>query len=304
MNDETIQLNVEGGETINVVIDQAAGKRCGRVVLVPPFGMSGERMFAAAYILTMNGFDVLRCDPRDQPGESSGSTETFRLSRLTKDISAVLTLAPDGILAAMSLSGRGALRALRNSRDMRGAVLVTPVVNVRRTLFEVLGDDWFERIAYDNTPRVRVLGHFVSTDFIHDCQKHNFINTEDSVADVLAGHAEVTLIAGEDDPWVSLDDVRALEARTNDKHKRTRVITVGSASHQLYRNPVLAMTFMQIMTSECLRLAGVAGDTAVFPLFSEIVAAIEHFRTSPNVNGASTAHGLTHTRAEVSSYGA
>src|SRR5205085_628960 len=132
---------------------------------------------------------------------SSGSTETFRLSRLTEDISRVLKFAPDSILIAMSLSGRCALRALATNHEVSAAVLVSPVVNVRGTLLEVLGDDWFKRIAYDD-------------------------------------------------------------------------------SHQLYRNPVLAMKFIQIMTSECLRLAGDDADAAVLPPFSEIVAAVGEIQTS------------------------
>jgi len=280
MNDERLRLNMDGGEEVNVIVDRATGTPRGRIVLVPPFGMSGERLFPASYILTLNGFDVLRCDPRDQPGESSGFTETFRLSRLTEDISRVLKVAPDAILIAMSLSGRCALRALATNHEVSATVLVSPVVNVRGTLLEVLGDDWFKRIAYDDSRRVRVLGHMVDTDFIRDCVASNFVNLDDTLADVLAGGSPITIVAGDADPWVSIDDIRSLASQATDKGYPVRLTTVRSASHQLYRNPVLAMKFIQIMTSECLRLAGDEADAAVLPPFSEIVAAVAELGTS------------------------
>src|SRR5205085_4774264 len=81
MNDTSYRIRIGGGD-LTVTVDAAEQPSdSGRVILVPAFGMSAERMFPAAYLLAANGFEVHRFDPRDHPGASTGSTATFPLTR-------------------------------------------------------------------------------------------------------------------------------------------------------------------------------------------------------------------------------
>jgi pimeloyl-ACP methyl ester carboxylesterase len=276
MKDKVFRLGVAEGE-IEVTVDAPVGPQVGRVVFLPPFGMSAERMFPAAYLLTINGFEVFRVDAREHSGEGSGTIETFKLSGLTDDLSAVLGVAADSIVVAVSLSARSVMRALRGRRDVRAGVLLTPVVNVRSTLNEVFGYDLF-RMFYDgkDVPRlVRVLGHDVETNFVLDCIKSGMVGVDDAVTDLADWSARLTFVAGDADPWVQIGEVREAAARSAARGLEVEVVSVEAASHQLYRNPVLAMMYLQTATRECLRIMGHDPNRAVCPPFSEIVAAVE-----------------------------
>lgn len=274
MNDRQQRLQV-GDSEIALTVDAPLGSKRGRVVLIPPFGMNAERLFPAAYLLAMNGFEVYRIDPRDHPGESSGNTDTFRLSRLTEDIVATLDAAQGDMLVSISLSARCALRALRQRRDFRAAVLVTPVVNVRYTLHQVLEDDWFERIYREPVSHMRVLGYQVETAFFADCRIHRLFDLTDTCEDVADCEAQLTFIAGSEDPWVAIDEVQQVAQEALHHNRSVKLMSIQAASHQLYRNPVLAMQYLQIATQECLRISGYDPEQAIFPPFSEIIAVLE-----------------------------
>jgi hypothetical protein len=169
------------------------------------------------------------------------------------------------------------MRALRGRRDVRAGVLLTPVVNVRSTLNEVFGYDLF-RMFYDgkDVPRlVRVLGHDVETNFVLDCIKSGMVGVDDAVTDLADWSARLTFVAGDADPWVQIGEVREAAARSAARGLEVEVVSVEAASHQLYRNPVLAMMYLQTATRECLRIMGHDPNRAVCPPFSEIVAAVE-----------------------------
>jgi pimeloyl-ACP methyl ester carboxylesterase len=276
MNDERIRLEVDGGEVV-LTIDAPEREEIGHVVLVPPFGMSAQRLFPAAYLLASNGLRVFRFDPRDHPGDSTGTIETFKMSGLVRDLSAVLDHTRGGIVMAISLSARSVLRALAGRSDVPAAVLLTPVVNVRYTLTQVFGYDLFQRIYAGEglPPRLRVVGYDVSTEFVQDCIDSGLVGVDDAARDVAASAARTIFIAGDADPWVAIDDVRQVVRHAGEHGARAELAIIQAASHQLYRNPVLAMSYLQTATSECLRVAGADPAAAVFPPFAQIVAAVE-----------------------------
>jgi hypothetical protein len=68
-------------------------------------------------------------------------------------------------------------------------------------------------------------------------------------------------------------------------------VTVPAASHQLYRNPALAMTFLELATRRCLAIGGRDPDAVGVPPFAEIVQALNEMQvagTGAAVGGAST----------------
>jgi pimeloyl-ACP methyl ester carboxylesterase len=236
--------------------------------------MGGERMFPAAYLLASNGFEVHRFDPRDHPGASTGTMATFHMTRLVDDVRAVAEAAGGGIVVALSLSSRSVLRALAMRSAIEAAVLLTPVVDVRFTVEQVTGSDWFERIRTDDSPLTRVLGYDVGTVMIRDCVRAGMVDTGDAAEDLVASRAPVTFIAGDADPWVRVDDVRAVVRAGAAAGRDVELTTIPAASHQLYRNPVLAMAFLHAATRRCLELVGRDPSAASLPAFSEIVRAM------------------------------
>ncbi len=275
MNNEELRLNVNG-DALFVTVDRAEGRALGTVVVVPPFGMSAERLFSTAFQLTRNGFDVYRIDPRNHPGRSTGSIEAFTLSELADDVRTVLDAVPQALVIGISVSSRAVIRALTDRLDWRGAVLITPVVNVSSTLNEVFGADLFKRFhsGGDYPKRNRILGYDVDMTFVADCVAHGMVTTDDAIADLSRCHHPMHLIAGTDDPWVDIHEVRhaAREASNNDR--MIEVITVQAATHQLYRNPVLGMTFFHAAVRECLQLVGGNPGDAVMPAFTDIISAV------------------------------
>lgn len=137
--------------------------------------------------------------------------------------------------------------------------MLTPVVNVRYVLDKVLGFDLFQ-MRQDGQPLpelVTPLGYAVEAEpFIDDCVASRMVGVDDSIHDIRAWSASLTFVAGDADPWVNIDDVRDVMRRCASAGQRVDLVTVKAASHQLYRNPVLAMTYLQTATKECLRLVG------------------------------------------------
>ena len=247
------------------------------VLLVPPFAMSADSMFAASCVLVRNGLRVLRLEPRNAPDGGNESLRGFRLSRLQEDIEAVLAEQSPSALVAVSLAGRAALRAIAGpGTGVRAAALITPVVDVAHTLGQVMGEDLFDRITWDRETRcLTVLGHHVDLEFVHDCRLHGLHDLAGTERDIAAGTAELALVAGTDDPWVEVRQVRdlVLAARSG-----VELVEIPAASHQLYRNPVLAMRFFVAAADHLTRVLTGSSTPAVAPPFAEIVAQLEAHR--------------------------
>jgi len=275
-------LTVGDGE-ISVTFDEpdrhAASHR--PVVLVPPFGMSAERLLPVSYLLTTNGFNVIRFDPRNHPGESTGTMFSFCMSRLVEDIGRIVDDAGGGIIVGMSLGARSVLRVLATTSNVDGAVLLTPVVNTQHTVQQVTGRDWFKQIVdVDDSVTAHVLGYEIGPTMIHDCIDIGFVDVEDSIVDVIASTASITFIAGDADPWVAVDDVRSVARAGALEGRDVDVVTVPTASHHLYRNPVLAMTFFRLATERCMKMAGLDPAHICVPLFSDVVRTVEESKLS------------------------
>lgn len=276
MNNEQLRLSVDG-EALFVTVDRAEGKTRGKVIVIPPFGMSAERLFSTSFLLTRNGFDVYRIDPRNHPGRSTGSIEAFTLSKLAEDVRTILDAVPRSLIIAISVSSRAVIRALTNRPDWLGAVLITPVVNVSSTLHQVFGADLFERFhsGGDYPTRNRILGYDVDMTFVADCVANGMVTTDDTMADLNLCHRPIHFIAGTEDPWVNISEVRQVAGEARKNGCPVDVITVPAATHQLHRNPVLGMTFFHAAVRECLDLAGGNPGDAVMPAFAEIISAVD-----------------------------
>lgn len=281
MKDEQFMVPIPDGGELAVIVDRPQGAPVGRVILVPPFGMNSERMFPVSYLLVQNGFEVFRFDPRSAPGgHSSGQMVDYTMSGLVDDIHAMIDRVPDAILVAISLSARSVTRALAHRDDWRAAVLLTPVVNSHFTVDQAIGWSVFAvRIAGEALPPdLRILGVPIRSTCIDDILQHDLHDVPHAIADLSRCARPVTLIAGDADPWVKIDEVRATVDGARRAGRPVTLVTVEAASHQLYRNPVLALKYFQTAAQECLRVVGRSAERAVGAPFSEIVSAAESVR--------------------------
>jgi pimeloyl-ACP methyl ester carboxylesterase len=274
MNSETVSARV-GNEELVIYVDQPDSETIGSVLITSPFGMSAARMLPAAYILRESGFRVVRFDPRHHAGSSTGSSRGFRLSGLVDDLEKVLELTTPDVLMAVSMSARSVIRALVRASGLSGAVLVTPVVDVRYTLDQVLQRDYFAVTDRDPSAVVQVLGQDVEMEFIDDCVEAGMVDVRDSIADFTAIETPVSCIVGAADPWVLMDDVRASAEAAWDHGRDFAIVTVEAATHQLYRNPALAMTYFTEAAKECLRLVSSDPGRLRVPMFADVIAEAE-----------------------------
>jgi acyl transferase len=274
MNTETVRARV-GDEELAVYVDRPDGAPVGSVLITSPWGMSAARMLPAAYILQESGFRVVRFDPRNHAGNSTGSSRRFRLSGLVEDLKTVIELTAPDVLVAVSMSARSLIRVLVDASGLSGAVLVTPVVDVRYTLHQVLQRDYFAVNDRDPSAAVNVLGDDVEIEFIDDCLEAGMVAVGDTIADFMHIDTRVSCIVGDDDPWVRLEDVRAVAEAAWECGRDFTIVTVEAATHQLYRNPALAMTYFAEAAKECLRLARSDPDRLRVPAFADVIAEAE-----------------------------
>ncbi len=276
MHDETVIMQVEA-EPVRVIVDEptdGSGPAAGATVLMlSPYGMNAESMFAPAFVLASNGLRVLRLDARNSPNGTATALRGFRMSRLARDIGEALDrFCPDGLFA-MSLAAPAALRAL-SDHPVRATALVIPVVHLRATLLAVLDEDWFARTAWDHdTEFTCVLGHDVDIDMVRDCQRNRFETLDDTRRDLAAAGGRVAMFASDVDPWVDIDEVRSVAASAG-----AELTEIPMAGHILYRNPALAMRFFAEAATWLTGLIHADGRTVTVPPFAQVISALEESR--------------------------
>lgn len=285
MKETQITARVGHGH-ISLLETRAEGTSYGTVLVVPPFAMHARSLFAVALALSQSGFRVLRLDGRDSLGKGSGSIFDFKMTTWQADLEHALEVAARGepaegpvIVAGFSLAARPIVRAL-TGRSCGGMVLVTPVFHLRSTLAAVIGEDLFATADDELPESLRVLGQPVGRDFIRDARAHRFDDLATTLDELSHVHTPAVLICGDEDPWAVVDDVRAGAAamRTG-----VKVITLEASSHELNRNPRVAMNYVAELTLQCLTLAGQPASRARVPGFAEVIEELGRTRLENEV---------------------
>ncbi len=149
----------------------------GRCLLVPPFGLTAGAMAPVAQALGSVGLDVVSFDPRNHVGHGSGTIADFTLSTVADDCLTAIDHFEPTCVVAVSLGARAAIRALAHTDATPTAVLLTPVVDVRATLIEVLDFDLFAMERSERPSVVPVLGSDVNAPgFLDDCDQRGLVD--------------------------------------------------------------------------------------------------------------------------------
>jgi pimeloyl-ACP methyl ester carboxylesterase len=270
---------------------EAVVPRQGTVLLVPPFAMTARSMFPVALTLSANGFESVCVDGRDSLGKGSGKTFNFRMTTLAADVKRAVEVMQDRrtggaplIVVGLSLAARAVVR-VGCGRACDGMILMTPVLHLRSTLTQVLGQDLFAVPDSELPASLRVLGQEVGREFIRDARDHDFVGLETCQAELRRIDTPLAMICGDEDPWVAIEEVRASVALL----RPTPTLSVlRAASHELNRNPRVAMTYIEHLTAQCLAMVGREPSELIMPSFSEVIA--ERGRTEPEPNIAGQEH--------------
>lgn len=246
----------------------------GAALVVPPFGMASRDLLAVELALVASGVRSLRLDGRDSAGSGSGVMRNYALATVAADIGAAIgAFSRDGeplVLMPFSLATRPALEVLAAGADVAGAVLVTPVVNVARTVGAVLEHDWFSEPPERLPDEMRVLGKRMPSSFVTDTIATGMHDLATSAATVARCAVPIVWVCGNDDPWVDRDDISAVTAGSED----SRVVTLAATTHELNRNPRVAMSFIEHAVASVVGLAsGQPPTTVLVPTLAEVIEA-------------------------------
>lgn len=262
-------------DDLTVLVDTPDAPPRATILMVPPFGISADNLFLPAYIMVANGFRVIRFDPRNHVGDSPGEIWGFLLSAFAADARRMIEWSTPDIVLGFSLAAPPILRALGEAGSPAHAVLAAPVVSVRYTLNEVLGIDYYAPENADMPQAILVLGEKIDGRlFRADTLDFHLHSHEETIADALRAAGTVSMIAGSEDPWVSLGEVRELARRRDEElgGDRTRLRTVSVGTHQFNLNPAVANTYMAAVLGECLQLAGAGEDEGRMPPLHEAIS--------------------------------
>ena len=217
------------------------------VIVVPPYARTMCETFVTSLYLTHNGFRVWRLDFTNHVGSSDGNIFDFTLSSAIGDLRTVIAAlrcrydkAPVGIVSS-SLGSRAAFRAFKGRTDIGMIVSLVGVVNVRNTLYSILGRDLIGDILNGRTmaPSWEIFGYTSSTRFLSDVIEHDLYSLESTKKDVSACGFPLAQISAESDPWSRLDEVESVFLPNGSNAPRELYVLPG-ASHKLENNPSAA----------------------------------------------------------------
>jgi SAM-dependent methyltransferase/alpha-beta hydrolase superfamily lysophospholipase len=228
------------------------------VIISPGFGETKRAWVGLAHWLCVNGFHVLRYDHTCHVGDSDGPMERTTLSGMQQDLRAVLDLAerllPASPLAVIghNLSGRVALKVASTDPRIKLLFLLAGVVDVQSTLMAVHQDDLVTGYRSGaRLGRANLLGFTIDADrWLGDATGGRFCSMDDTLADAERMQAPVIFLAAEKDPWVPLEQLKAVQSalRSNRRHLS---LLVGSPS-RLRDNPRTARAFFRQIAACCI----------------------------------------------------
>jgi Acyl transferase len=237
------------GLSIRCLIEASFGARLDDplVIIVPPYAKTMREVLVTALYLTCNGFRTWRFDLSNHLGSSDGQMFDFTLSSAIEDINAIITAArnlygkiPLGIVSS-SLGSRVALRALKERNDIDALLSLVGVVNVKHTLFSILGEDLVQdRLMNCLVPGSReVLGYWISTNFIDDVVDEGLYSLQSTSQDVSGCRFPITNISAELDAWTLLGEAeQVFSAKASGPLREMYVLP--AVSHKLENNPTAA----------------------------------------------------------------
>ncbi len=199
---------------------EGAGPGTPLVIIAPGFGETKREYVALAYYLASNGFQVLRYDHTNHPGDSDGDAVNATLSGMNQDLGAVIDYAkgmwPTSpiVLVARGLAGRVALKRVSQTTRVDLAILLAGVVDLQATLLAAHQEDLI--ITFLRGVRrgvLNVLGVNVDADrFLGDAIKEGYSDLRATLRDAEQVAVPVAFFTADRDPWVRLESVKEVQA--------------------------------------------------------------------------------------------
>ncbi len=211
------------------------------IVLAPRYGETKKNNLQLAYLLTANGFKVLRFDQTNHIGDSDGSMDQFTLEGVGHDITCVVDYVDryfeptEVILMTLSLSARCGLRACAQDARISRFVSLVGMVNMDRTLKAIYNRDFFGELASGATwTKVDILGFEIDgARFYKSLISSNMLDLAGAVEDAKQVQVPALHLCAENDLWVAKEDVDTVMAECS----QGSVELVNNVGHEVNENP-------------------------------------------------------------------
>jgi SAM-dependent methyltransferase/esterase/lipase len=248
------------------------------IIVLPGFGETKTEVLSESYFLAKNGLHTLRFDYSCHVGESDGDILYTTLENMKDDILSSLDylycrFGPEKVgVVASSLASRALIRAASEDDRIRLLLNLVSVVDLRKTLFAIYQEDYFQR-AKDglSVGTMDVLGFQVDADsFLRSAIKNRYEDLKTTLEDMRHIDAPVVFFAAEKDAWVELEDVRqtiyAVSGNCKDLH------ILEGAMHELHENPAVSQKALNgiVHYAELYLLGAVTFDHLTKPNLREI----------------------------------
>ncbi len=231
---------------------------CPFVVMAPKFGETKKSNLELAYSLAANGLNVVRFDHTCHVGESDGDPLQFTLAGAVDDIVATLDylrrhhgVASAGVVGS-SLSARTSLRAAALDGRVAFFVSVVGVMNLRRTVIAVNGEDTLGEVYDGRKGGVNdILGFEVDFEHFNEVLfAHNLQDLDGSLEDARRLKVPAVFFAAGDDAWVDVSDVRAVVAAI----PGARLHVIEGVMHDVKENAELGAQILKGIVATCVQL--------------------------------------------------
>lgn len=256
---EQIMVPNSAGLRIATCLDRPAKGGQGWVIIAPKFGETKKTNLPLAYTLAANGRNVVRFDHTRHVGESEGEKHRFTLSLGVADL---LTLVDylkteyqttEVTVVANSLSARAAIRAACAENAIAHLICIVGVVNVGATLLRVYQEDLVENYRRGRRYGVGdMLGIEMDYDlFLSDLIEQRLDDLTGCMADVAKCRGRLSFLAGENDVWVSAEEVAAAARQ----QRGAELIMLASAKHEVRENAKAGEALLSEVVKRCCDIA-------------------------------------------------
>jgi alpha/beta superfamily hydrolase len=254
------QLDMVGDDGVRItgLLSYPVDEASGALIIIPPgFERRMHNYGALSYVLVKHGYTTLRFDLRNHLGMSDGEVADFSMGSIASDVALALRHATAHHAAkalyvlAPSLSARGAIRALASEASASGFVGILPVVDLRRSLALLAGDDllakWESKEVTDPSRLYRIGKQMVKAASGRDALDENWGGMPQVQTEIAAISCPVSMITAEQDEWVRPEDVSV--ALSGSSRWPRQCTMIEATSHDVARNlPVMRLLLELVVT--------------------------------------------------------
>jgi len=227
------------------------------IIVVPGYGRTKREYIEMAYYFASNGCRVLRYDHSHHVGESDGGMVQTTLTRMQKDLSAVIDYvvhlwpASSLTIAASDVSARVSLKIAGRHPSVKLLVLLAPVFDLQYTLMAAHQEDLIAASVRGMTRGVsNVLGFNIDADaWLADAIHGVYADFQTTRQDLAHMQVPLLIFSSEQDLWIRPNAVAPIRFSLGDTFLSWQAMP--EARHGIIDHPDQARSVFRQMVAHC-----------------------------------------------------